>query len=99
MRFYGIYLIIKRLVFESYILPCQALAVDRDGRPDQWSVDRCAQDMHKGQLAWSVDRAVDRLKSTHSRVGPVDRAVDRPESRYSLVQGPVDRAVDRAVDR
>ena len=55
--------------------------------------------MHAGQPLGPVDRAVDRLKSTHSRVGPVDRAVDRPESRCSLVLGAVDRAVDWKAQR
>ena len=59
------------------------------GRPDR------STDVHetctRAKLAWPVDRAVDRLKSPHSRVGavdrkpwPVDRAVDRPESNCSL---------------
>ena len=63
------------------------------------TVDRCAQDVHIGQAFWPVDRAVDRLKSAHSRVGPIDRAVDRPESRCSLVLGAVDRAVNRQAQR
>ena len=70
MRFYGIYLIIKRPVFKSCILPCQALEVDRDGRSDR------STDVHetctKAKLAWPVDR----LKLPHSRVGAVDQAVD-----------------------
>ena len=70
-------MIIKRPVFKSYILLCQALAADRDGRPDQWSVDRTGRPMctRRAQrpVVWPVDRAVDRLKSAHSRVGPVDR--------------------------
>ena len=69
MWFYGIYLKLKYRVFKSWKCPCQALAVDR--------VDRCAQDMHKGQVIWPVGRAVDWLKSAHSRVRPIDRAVDR----------------------
>ena len=45
MWFYRIFYKVKRPVFESYILPCQALAVDRDGRPDQWSIDRTGRRM------------------------------------------------------
>ena len=40
-------------------------------------VDRCAQDTCTDQHRRPVDRAVDRLKSTHSQVPPVDWAVDR----------------------
>ena len=48
--------------------PCQTLTVDRTvvGRPDR-STD-VHKDVHAGQLVWPIDRAVDRLKSTHSRV-------------------------------
>ena len=55
--------------------------------------------MHAGLPIKPVDRAVDRLEATHSRVARVDRAVDRPESRCSLVQGPVDWAIDRKAQR
>ena len=56
-------------------------------------VDRMCTRRAQGHISWPVDRAVDRLKATHSRVIPVDRSVDRPESRCSLVLGAVDRAV------
>ena len=88
------------------------------GRPDQEPVDRNGRpavhkNVHAGQPFGPVDRAVDRLKATHSRVVPVDRAVDRPESCCSLVLGAVDGRstgrlngqifdhwpVDRPVDR
>ena len=63
------------------------------GRPER-STGR-AMECALGRVNCPVDRAVDRLKATHSRVAPVDR----PESRCSLVQGPVDRAVDRKAQR
>ena len=68
--------------------------VDRTQSRSTGPVDRRAQNVHASLPINPVDRAVDRLKATHSRVAPVDRAVDRPESRCSLVLGPVDRAVD-----
>ena len=67
------------------------------GQPER-STGR-AQECALGRVSWPVDRAVDRLKATHSRVGPVDRTVDRPESCCSLVLGAVDRAVDRQAQR
>ena len=61
--------------------------VDRPRSRSTGLVDRRAQGCARSQPFRLVDRAVDRLKSTHSRVGPVDRVVDR----CSLVLGAVDR--------
>ena len=91
----------KNLSFLSHIAACQALAVDRDGRPDPESVDRtgrptctraCTQASHLGR---STERSIDCKCPTLGwgrstgrstvRLGPVDRVVDRPESNCSLV--------------
>ena len=53
------------------------LADDRTSGRSTGLVDRYKRNMHKDQPSRPVDRAVDRLKSTHSRVLPVDREVDR----------------------
>ena len=55
-------------------------AVDRTRSRSTETVDRMCTKRAQGHLVWPVDRAVDRLKATHSRVSPVDRAVDRPRA-------------------
>jgi len=81
MRFYEIYLILKRQVFKSWNQTCQALAVDRPVDRTRsrsiGTVDRRARGRAHSQPLRPVDRAVDRLQVPHSRVGAVDRTVDR----------------------
>ena len=110
--FCGIYVIlwdlieVKKTNFWILNFPCQARrstgTIDRTSGRSTEPVDRCVQDVHKGQVIWPVDRAVDRLKSPHSWVGPVDRSLwpGRPGGEQLLSgSGTVDRAVDRRAQR
>ena len=98
---------IKNPVFKSLKQPCQALAVDRAGRPDPELVDQtgrptctrmCTLTCHLGRsTARSTDCKYPTLgwgRSTGRstvRLGTVDRAVDRPESNCSLAGRPLGR--------
>jgi len=75
--------------------PDQDRTVDRTRSRSTVAIDRRAQ----GRARWlpfkPVDRTIDRLRATHSRVAP-DRPSGRPDrDRCSLFLGPVDPAVDR----
>ena len=93
-------------------MPCQALAVDRAGRPDPESVDQtgrptCTRScMLTCYLGRSIERSTDckypTLKWGRStgrstvRLGTVDRAVDQPESNCSPVLA---RSIGRSTGR
>ena len=85
----GFILYLKTKFFSpKLILPGSGGRPSRSTGPEADRPERStkhAQGCALGCVSWPVDRTVDRLKATHSRVAPVDRAVDRLESLCSLV--------------
>ena len=75
-----IYLKLKRIVFKSRNFPCKALAVDRDGRSDLWSVNRTGRPMCTRRAQRPSDLA-GRPCGRPAEITPLSSGAGRPGGR------------------